>query len=136
MANNQLLIFIFSSLVGIKADTFVGNLSTLQHQVSGSVSIRDTETLIIHRFHYDGEGPGRDSDNTVYFYVVNASYPYSPEDAERGYKNSDGFKILLPFPYTGDFYEYEDGNAPDLRRYFKSLMTDQNALSPKGLNSI
>ena len=117
----------------LKSDTFVGNFSTLQHEVSGFVYIRDSETLVVREFHYDGEGPGRDTDNTVYFYTVNSSYPYSPEDAERGYKDSDGFKIILPFPSEGVFYEYDNKDAPDLKQYFNSLMRDQNAKSRKGM---
>ena len=117
---------------GISSDTFIGDLSSLQHEVSGSVYIRNNETLVIHEFYYDGRGPGRETDNTVYFYVGNASYPYSPEDAERGYKDSAGFKIILPFPFNGVFYEYDDGSAPDLKQYFNTLMKDQNAKSRKG----
>ena len=116
----------------LTSDTFVGDLSSLQHEVTGSVYIRNIETLVIRDFYYDGRGPGRDTDNTVYFYVGNASYPYSPEDAKRGYKDSAGFKIILPFPFAGEFYEYNDKNAPDLKQYFNTLMEDQNTKSRKG----
>lgn len=124
--------FLLSLLIpSLQSDTFVGNLRTLQHEVSGSVYIRDSKTLVIREFYYDGEGPGRVTDNTVYFYIGNASYPYSPEDAKRGYKDSDGFKVILPFPPAGEFYEYDDENAPDLKQYFHSLMEDQNVKSRK-----
>ena len=126
-------LFLASLIIpGLASDTFVGDLSSLQHEVSGSVYIRNNETLVIREFYYDGRGPGRDTDNTVYFYVGNASYPYSPEDAQRGYKDSAGFKIILPFPFTGVFYEYDDENAPDLKQFFNTLMEDQNAKSRKG----
>ena len=127
------ILFLLSLLTpSLQSDTLVGKLSTLQHDVSGSVYIRDSETLVIREFYYDGQGPGRVTDNTIYFYIGNSSYPYSPEDAKRGYKDSDGFKVILPFPSAGEFYEYDDENAPDLKKYFNSLMEDQNVKSRKG----
>ena len=127
------ILFLLSLLTpSLQSDTLVGKLSTLQHDVSGSVYIRDSETLVIREFYYDGQGPGRVTDNTIYFYIGNSSYPYSPEDAKRGYKDSDGFKVILPFPSAGEFYEYDDENAPDLKQYFNSLMEDQNVKSRKG----
>ena len=127
------ILFLMSLFIpSLPSDTLVGKLSTLQHDVSGSVYIRDSETLVIRKFYYDGKGPGRVTDNTIYFYIGNSSYPYSPEDAKRGYKDSDGFKVILPFPFAGEFYEYDDENAPDLKHYFNSLMEDQNVKSRKG----
>ena len=56
----------------------------------------------------------------------------SPEDVARGYKNSRGFKQLLPFPFLGQFPGYEDTEAEDLRSYFRQLMRGQGARSAVG----
>ena len=58
--------------------------------------------------------------------------PGSPEDVARGYKNSRGFKQLLPFPFLGQFPGYEDTEAEDLRSYFRQLMRGQGARSAAG----
>ena len=50
----------------------------------------------------------------------------------RGYKNSRGFKLLLPFPFRGQFPAYEDTEAEDLRSYFRQLMRGQGARSAAG----
>ena len=50
----------------------------------------------------------------------------------RGYKNSRGFKQLLPFPFLGQFPGYEDTEAEDLRSYFRQLMRGQGARSAVG----
>ena len=55
-----------------------------------------------------------------------------PADAERGYKNSQGFKIILPFPFTGTFPDYQEENVKDLRVYFNTLKENQGVASKKG----
>ena len=50
----------------------------------------------------------------------------------RGYKNSRGFKMLLPFPFLGQFPAYEDTEAEDLRSHFRQLMREQGARSAGG----
>ena len=55
----------------------------------GSVYTDGDDQLVIEKFNYDGRGP----DYNIFFYIVNSSYPYSPSDVERGYKNSEGFKV-------------------------------------------
>ena len=54
----------------------VGDLSSLQHGVRGEVFTRGRRGLVLRNFFYDGGGPGKEEDNTVFFYAVNSSYPY------------------------------------------------------------
>ena len=97
----------------------------------GSLFKKDDDKLVINNFYYDGQGPSEDFN--VYFYIVNSSYPYSPDDVERGYKNSEGFKIFIPFPSNGQFYEYDDTNIPDLRSFFNELKRKQNVQILRGI---
>ena len=106
----------------------VGEFSSFQHKIRGKVFSKGTSNLVIKGFNYDGKGP--DGDSNIFFYAVNSSYPYSPEDVARGYSGSAGFKIILPFPFEGIFYDYKDGNIPDLRKHFNTLK-EQNS-SDKG----
>ena len=101
---------------------FVGEFTNFQHNIKGSLYINGSHELVIKNFDYDGQGPS--GDNNIFFYAVNSSYPYSPEDVERGYRNSRGFKLLLPFPSDGKVYQYED-DIPDLRSHFQVLMKEQ-----------
>jgi len=50
---------------------FTGNLRTISHQVSGTVTVVDDCTMIITNFNYDGGGP------RVYLYAGNTA-PYNP----------------------------------------------------------
>ena len=111
-----------TSVLAQESLKLVGKFTNFQHNIEGSVFTNGSQELVIRNFGYDGQGPGED--NSVFFYIVNSSYPYSPEDVVRGYKNSQGFKIFLPYPSDGNFYQYED-DIPDLRSYFKQLMKEQ-----------
>ena len=108
---------------------FVGNFTNFQHNIRGSLYSRGSQELVIRGFSYDGQGPS--GDHSVFFYVLNSSYPYSPEDVTRGYKNSQGFKLLLPFPSDGEIYQYED-DLPDLRVHFNHLMEQQGVARHSG----
>ena len=110
---------------------FVGNFTNFHHKIRGSVFTDGDSSLVIRNFYYDGDGPS--GDNNIFFYIVNSSYPYSPLDAERGYKNSQGFKIILPFPSNGSFPEYQQEDIKDLRVYFNTLKEDQGVDSKKGI---
>ena len=124
-----LLIFDFVKW-SLSEPKFIGDFTGFQHGVRGSLFKKDDNTMVINNFYYDGQGPS--GDLNVFFYIVNSSYPYSPEDVKRGYKNSQGFKIFLPFPSNGQFYEYEDQNIPDLRTFFNELKINQNVRYRKG----
>ena len=66
----------------------LGTFVSFQHKIEGRLE-GEADSLTIHDFSYDGRGPG----GSTYFYVVNSSYVYSPEDFERGYSGSEGFKV-------------------------------------------
>ena len=67
-----LLIASFSSLAFCQEGVRIGNLSTLFHEVSGTVFAVDSRTLRIDNFRYDGEGPA-----TVYW--VNTGSAATPD---------------------------------------------------------
>jgi hypothetical protein len=114
------LFFLFVVFTMTRAQDLVeiGKFSTLQHKIRGTVFTKGTSNLVIKGFNYDGKGP--DGDSNIFFYAVNSSYPYSPEDVARGYSGSAGFKVILPFPFKGVFYNYDEPNIPDLRKHFES----------------
>ena len=84
------LLILASSLGGaLGSPRQLGAFVSFQHGVEGRLE-GEVDTLTIHDFSYDGRGPG----GSTYFYVVNSSYVYSPEDFERGYSGSEGFKVF------------------------------------------
>merc|ERR1712212_579468 len=103
----------------------IGEFSNLQHKIKGTVFIKEPNTIVISGFNYDGKGP--DGDSNIFFYAVNSSYPYSPEDVTRGYSGSEGFKVILPYPFEGVFYSYDDPVIPDLRKHFQDLKEKQGS---------
>eukprot|EP00092_Neocalanus_flemingeri_P042380 GFUD01046276.1.p1 GENE.GFUD01046276.1~~GFUD01046276.1.p1 ORF type:complete len:173 (+),score=45.21 GFUD01046276.1:73-591(+) len=119
-----ILLYVVFSMSRAEELTEVGKFSNLQHRIAGTVFTSGSSNLVIKGFNYDGKGPNGDSN--IFFYAVNSSYPYSPEDVERGYSNSAGFKEILPYPFEGIFYDYEDPNIPDLRKHFEVLKEQQN----------
>ena len=83
------LLLLVSSLGGANASPQqLGTFVSFQHGIEGRLE-GEGDSLTIHGFSYDGRGPG----GSTYFYVVNSSYVYSPEDFERGYSGSEGFKV-------------------------------------------
>ena len=66
---------------------------------SKTLTFKDEKTLVIKGFGYDGTGP--DS-----FFLAGTSKKIS----------SDG--IILPYPFQGKFYDYEDKKVPLLERSF------------------
>merc|ERR1712133_223046 len=99
----------------------LGEFVSFQHDIRGFLEEGDSQgKLKIRDFHYDGKGPG----GSTYFYVVNSSWVYSPEDVTRGYSGSEGFKVLLPFPFQGEFHDYYDKEAPALDRQFHGEEVD------------
>ena len=68
----------------------LGTFVAFQHGIEGRLE-GEADSLTIHDFSYDGRGPG----GSTFFYIVNSSYVYSPEDFERGYSGSEGFKVSI-----------------------------------------
>ena len=79
--------------------TFVGALTSKQHGVKGNLYAVDKKTLLIKNFEYDGQGPD------AFFWVGTDDLP-----GEIG--------TILPYPFDGKFFKYDDQNAPILTDRF------------------
>ena len=79
---------------------FLGKLNGHEHGVSGDVLARNSKSLIIKNFRYDGAGPD------AYFWIGTTGN--GPNEAGQ----------ILPYPYKGRFYHYTDPDAPVLRQFF------------------
>ena len=77
----------------------VGSFRNLQHGVEGQVYAKDEKTIVIKNFGYDGSGPD------AFFWAGKSGRP-------------SGVGTILPYPFEGKFYEYEDQSAPILDRRF------------------
>lgn len=60
----------------------VGDFTTLEHEVSGTLHILDSKTIFLQKFNYDGEGP----DTVLYYYP-----PGAEVDAAGG-------GVVIPLP--------------------------------------
>jgi len=76
-----------------------GNFQNYAHGISGKVYLKDEKTLVIKDFTYDGAGPD------AFFWVGTSQSPSS-------------VGTILPYPFEGKFYDYEDNRAPILSRRF------------------
>ena len=77
----------------------LGNLINRQHGIGGTVYGVDEKTLLIKGFTYDGLGPD------AFFWAGTQGSP-------------SGKGTILPYPFEGKFYEYEDQSAPILNGRF------------------
>ena len=77
----------------------LGNLINRQHGIGGTVYAIDEKTLLIKGFTYDGAGPD------AFFWAGTQGLP-------------SGIGTILPYPFEGKFYEYEDQSAPILNGRF------------------
>ena len=62
----------------------------------------DEHTILIKDFEYDGAGPD------AFFWAGTQGKP-------------SAVGTILPYPFNGKFYEYEDGNAPILEGRFDKV---------------
>ena len=76
---------------GVKA----GEFTNYAHGISGSVYAIDEKTLLIKGFTYDGAGPD------AFFWAGTQGSP-------------SRVGTILPYPFEGKFFEYEDQSAPIL----------------------
>lgn len=76
-----------------------GDFQNYAHGIGGEVFIKDENTLVIKDFTYDGAGPD------AFFWVGTSQAP-------------SGVGTILPYPFEGKFYDYEDPEAPILNRRF------------------
>jgi len=76
-----------------------GDFQNYAHGIGGEVMIQDEKTIIIKGFTYDGAGPD------AFFWAGTSGKP-------------SHVGTILPWPFKGQFYEYEDSNAPILSKRF------------------
>jgi len=81
------------------SEILIGELKTLQHDVSGKIYAKDDKTLVIYNFKYDGKGPD------AFFWVGKTGNPKNTEDASTYILSEEGN------------YEYRDQSAPILGAY-------------------
>jgi len=77
----------------------VGDFTNKAHGIGGQVFAKDEKTLVIKDFTYDGAGPD------AFFWVGKSGKP-------------SRVGTILPHPFKGKFYEYEDESAPILTGRF------------------
>ena len=82
-----------------KKKTFVGAIKQYKHGVSGDIYACGDDELVIEKFTYDGQAPD------AFFLVGTGSDT----------PNSNG--IILPHPFQGKFYDFEDIKVPILDAY-------------------
>ena len=77
----------------------VGAFQNKAHGIGGEVFMKDQKTLVIKGFTYDGAGPD------AFFWAGTSQAPSS-------------VGTILPYPFEGKFYDYEDQSAPILSKRF------------------
>jgi len=70
----------------VLAEVYIGEITSKEHGVGGSLYAEDEHTLIVKKFKYDGKGPD------AFFWVGKEGEP-----SRKG--------IILPYPTTGKFYD-------------------------------
>jgi hypothetical protein len=76
----------------------IGNISTRVHGVKGQVFALDEKTILLKNFEYDGQGPD------AFFWVGTTKLP-------------GPVGTILPYPFDGKFFAYDDDTAPVLKRF-------------------
>ena len=76
----------------------IGSFQSYAKGVNGEVFVKNETTLVIKNFTYDGSAPD------AFFWTGTTSKP-----------NSVG--TILPYPFEGKFYHYEDKTAPVLGKF-------------------
>jgi len=95
----SVLLFGFVASVASEELVKAGDFTNYAHGIKGEVFLKDEKTLVIKGFAYDGAGPD------AFFWAGKSGQPSS-------------VGTILPYPFEGKFYEYEDQNAPILERRF------------------
>ena len=86
----------------------LGSLSTIHYGVSGEVYVLDSKTLLVKNFQYEGGAPA------AYFVVGTSGQP-----------DNQYVAAVLPYPFKGQHYSYEDPDIPDIPA---SATEDENIL--------
>ena len=90
----------FTEYCDTKKKTYIGAIEQYEHGVSGDIYACGDDQLVIEKFTYDGLAPD------AFFWVGTGSNA----------PNSNG--IILPHPFQGKFYDFEDTNAPILDKAY------------------
>merc|ERR1712127_116643 len=77
----------------------IGTFSNIYHDIGGTAYAVNATTVLVRDFHYDGEGPA------AFFLAGTAGRP------------SKAGKVVLPYPFQGDHFQYRDKNIPILGRF-------------------
>merc|ERR1711997_586808 len=101
---NMKYFLVLSALAAISTnvsgeDVKVGEFNNRAHGIGGTVYAVDEKTLLIKGFTYDGAGPD------AFFWAGTEGTP-------------SGVGTILPYPFEGKFYAYEDQSAPILTGQF------------------
>jgi len=101
MNSYSYLVAFFCLFATVASEVLVGNFQNYAHGIGGEVYIKDEKTLFIKGFTYDGAGPD------AFFWVGTSQAP-------------SAVGTILPYPFEGKFYNYEDREAPILTRRFNN----------------
>lgn len=82
---------------------YIGKFVEQHHGVEGALYAFNASTLVVKDFSYDGEGPD------VFFWAGTTELP-----------GKEG--KILPYPFNGKFYDYEDSFAPVLGKFEKETI--------------
>jgi len=93
--------FLFGLVASAQGLIKAGDFQNYAHGISGEVYIKDEKTLLIKGFSYDGAGPD------AFFWTGTSKQPTA-------------VGTILPYPFKGEFYEYEDQNAPILNKRYNN----------------
>merc|ERR1711892_1406567 len=84
-----------------KGEAIIGDFNNIFHDIGGEAVALDSKTVLIKGFTYDGEGPD------TFFLAGTSGRP----------SNSRG-DAVLPWPYAGKDYTYNDRDIPLIKRSF------------------
>jgi len=101
MSSLAFSVLLFSLVASVASGELVkaGDFQNYAHGIAGEVFLKDEKTLVIKGFTYDGAGPD------AFFWAGTSQAPSS-------------VGTILPYPFEGKFYEYEDQSAPILSRRY------------------
>ena len=111
--------------ITVSGEKYIGSFTNYYHDIAGKVFAVDDQTLRIEGFKYDGEGPDA-------FFVVgtNADNPGEGDTVRSIYSDAlgKGQKMsltILPHPFVGQFYDFEDKSTPILEGKFEGVSIDR-----------
>jgi len=103
MYRRTLSLFLLAVAMANAEEKFIGKFTNYHHGIAGDVYAVDEQTLRIEGFEYDGAGP-----DAFFWAGTQGSTP-------------GNVGIILPHPFDGTFYDYEDRSAPILEGRFDKV---------------